>query len=208
MTEIEHKKEPFVLQDSTDNTKKLKFDLSSLNTGTTSNLIVSDLSNGNNILRTSNRDSYRLLAILTSTQNAPVNTLVKLNLQSSSDAWDNSNNHYVVQKSGLYSITLNVSLNSAGGSNAGVGALASIVVGDTVGSNNAAFFGSRVNSHSERDYVNCFIEQIYLNANEVIEPWGYSFAVSRNFMALNTSDGPHNGTTLYTYMTVQYVGDI
>jgi hypothetical protein len=117
MTEINHKKEPFVLQDKTDNTKKLTFNLGSLTTATTSNLIVSDLAIGNNILRTSNRDSYRLFALLTAAQSAPGNTWVKLNLQSisdPSDAWDNSNNRYVVQKSGLYSITLNVSLNSVG----------------------------------------------------------------------------------------------
>jgi hypothetical protein len=69
-------------------------------------------------------------------------------------------------------------------------------------------FGSRRQSLSTRDYVNCFVEQIYLNANEVIEPWGYSFVVSRNFLTLDSTGSPNGGMLFYTYMTVQYIGDI
>lgn len=212
ISQTQYRKANFILQDSTDNTKQTTLDLSNLATSSTTNLIVSNLSNG--LIRISARDNYRLIAALTSVQSAPSNTWVALDLKTTgfsgaadpSGAWDDTNNRYVVQKSGLYAITLNVALNAGGGSDK-VGALCGVVVGEATGTNNAILYGARRESTSNRDYVNCCVQQIYLNASEVIIPYGHSKNISRSFLD-DSTDGPNDGISLRTHMTVRYIGDI
>jgi hypothetical protein len=216
MTETQYRKEPFVLQNKDDNTQKLTLDLSGLSTGTTSTLTLpSNLSGGSGVIQTSNRDYYRLFASKTSAQTANNGVWISISLSTSgffraadpSGAWDSNINGYVVPITGLYSISLNVGLNSIGGSSQ-IGAQCGLVVGETTGSNNIFLYGNRYTTTSNRDYMNCKVEQIHLTAGESIRPYCSTFNGSNRVIMQNNTDGPNNEETIITYMMVRFVGDL
>jgi hypothetical protein len=118
-TNIVYRKTPFVLQDSSDNTKKINVDLSNLSEFR--QLTVSDDDGG--ILRTSNRDSYRFFGGLTSGVTIGSGwTLIDfqtsgfIGAADPSNAWDSDIKGYIVSITGYYSVSLQVAMGTIGGS--------------------------------------------------------------------------------------------
>lgn len=216
MTETQYRKDPFVLQNKDDNTKKLNIDLSSLSTGTTSTLTVpSNLSGGSGVIQTSNRDHYRLFAAKTSSQTANNGAWTSISLSTSgffraadpSGAWDSNINGYVVPITGLYSISLNVSLSNASGTSP-TGAQCGVVVGETTGSNNIFLYGNRRTTAPTRDGMNCTVEQIHLTVGESIRPYCSTFSGNNRSIEANDTAFPNIEETIKTYMMVRFVGEL
>jgi hypothetical protein len=140
LTITSYRKEPFVLQDKTDNTKKLKFDLSNLSTDTTSTLIAPNR-DGTIGLNNNNDWAFVTLASDQSLGSGSVKVNFNSKIADPGNNFDASNNWYTAPFTGLYHISYQITIN-----NVGAPAFADFVH-SFVGGGNEVIFRKRVPTH-------------------------------------------------------------
>lgn len=208
MTEIKYRKEPFTLQDKTDNTKKTTLDLTNLSTSTSVSLKIPD---ENGIIQT-NLNHYRFLGAVSITNSQAdwfilsFSTTAFKGGSDPSGAWNSTIDGYVVPITGYYSISLNVALNKPVGSDVET-TQCGIKAGETTGSNNVFYFGERLSSDADSEFLNCSVKSILLNAGESIHGYGWT-SITREVVGLNDGPGTPNssGDNVPTYMSVRLIG--